>query len=87
MSANLTTSEKSDHYACVIAQGERARVIVCKHNLQWVIQRRKGGPQGRWLAVGYCRARSTVLRLWAGLGEPPNPALDALPERMRGGAA
>lgn len=84
MTASASQRETSDQYAHVIAIGSAARVIACKQDLQWIIQRKKGGSQALWLSLGYCTSKSTVLRLWAGLGEPPCPALDCLPDRMKG---
>jgi hypothetical protein len=84
MTVILSHQEKSDQYARVIALGLETRVIVCRHDQQWIIQRKKGGIQPRWLSLGYCLSKSTVLRLWAGLGETPCPALAALPDRKRG---
>jgi hypothetical protein len=84
MNVILSQQEKSDQYARVIALGVNTRVIVCRHDLQWIIQRKKGGTQPRWLSLGYCLSKSTVLRLWASLGEAPCPALTALPDRKKG---
>ncbi|MBU2866777.1 hypothetical protein [Pacificibacter marinus] len=76
--------ETGDQYARVVALGVVTRVIVCRHDQQWIIQRKKGGTQPRWLSLGYCLSKDTVLRLWAGLGEAPCPALTALPDRKKG---
>ncbi|MFT6527178.1 MAG: hypothetical protein ACJAXG_001125 [Celeribacter sp.] len=84
MTVTLSHRETSDQYARVIALGTNARVIECRQGLQWIIQRKKGGTQPRWLSLGYCTSKTTVLRLWTGLGETPCPNLAALPDRMRG---
>lgn len=79
-----SNKETCNHYARVVVQGKAARIILCRQNIQWIIQRQKGGSDGRWLSLGYCTAKSTVLRLWAGLGESPCRNLDALPDRIKG---
>lgn len=84
--------ETADSYSKVVAVScDGRRVIVCKDDLQWIVQRRKNGGADRpWRAVGYCRTRKAVTRLCAtscGRIDPTAAAvLTALPENF-GGAA
>lgn len=85
-----STHETADGYSRIVAQlGDGGRVIVCKDNIQWILQRRKnGGGEWPWRAVGYCRTRKALMRLAATSCGPIDPvalaALAALPENFGG---
>ena len=50
---DLSTKETSDHYVRVIAQlSKRWRVIRCRHDLQWIIQRRSSADLNKGRSVG-----------------------------------
>ncbi|WP_376873331.1 hypothetical protein [Albirhodobacter sp. R86504] len=74
-----TNSERDCAYGGVITRGSTHRVIACKDDMQWIIQRQKGGDGGRWLSLAHCRCKKTLLRLWSGLNEAPSPVLNRLP--------
>lgn len=84
--------ETADAYSRIVARlCDGWRVIVCKDDLQWILQRRKkGGAERPWRAVGYCRTRKALIRLCAASCGQIDPAamavLAALPENL-GGAA
>lgn len=86
----FATHETADDYAKVLAHLCAGwRVIVCKDDLQWTVQRRKkGGGKWPWRAVGYCRTRKALIRLAAancGRNDPAAlAALAALPENFGG---
>jgi len=65
----MTSSHKecADDYARVIHQHGSHRVIRCKDNLQWIVQRRRARckPGGAaWDAVHYCATREALARLY-----------------------
>lgn len=75
----------------VVRLSEGWRVIRCKDDLQWILQRRKkGGAERPWRAVGFYLTRDALLRASASASARIDPAalaaLAALPERI-GGAA
>lgn len=82
--------ETADGYGNVVAVPcDGWRVIVCKDDLQWIVQRRKNGGADRpWRAVGYCRTRKALVRLCAASCGQIDPAaaaaLAALPENFGG---
>ena len=52
----LSTKETSDNYVWVVAQLSRwRRVFRCRHDLQWIIQRRFPADlnEGRWIGQSY----------------------------------
>ncbi|MEL7303034.1 MAG: hypothetical protein AAGJ53_05010 [Pseudomonadota bacterium] len=55
--AHLSRSETADTYAAVVASSGRFRVVRCKDDLQFIVQRRKyegaGGGKWPWRALAY----------------------------------
>lgn len=59
--------ESYNEYDSVVAQlNDRTRVIACKDNEQWIVQRRSGS---RWNGVSFCRSKAALLRCCGALGE------------------
>ncbi len=77
--------ESSDFYAhSMLVEGD-FRVVVCKDNIQWILQRRRrGNPRaGRaWVSIGYCTCRESLERLWRGKTGCFHAAIRSLPERF-----
>ena len=83
--------ESDDDYGCIVTRlGDVGRVIVCRDDLQWILQRRDGKRAGRarWASVGYCTTREGLLRLCRAFGARIDPsewaALVALPVNIAG---
>lgn len=77
------------HYGRVIVQlSARARVIVCRNDIQWIYQRRDGKKAGapRWVGRSYLRTRKQLIAVLRALKEPLAPSalamLEALPENF-----
>ena len=80
-------SESADAYRAVICTEGNHRVIVCKDDRQWIIQRsRNRRMECVWEGVSYVTTQSALTRLWHGLGCAHAPELDALPNMFRKGA-
>ena len=85
-------TESADDYGRIVSSNGKFRVIVCKGNLQWIVQRRdrsNGGLAGaRWRSLRYFRTRAALITFWTGLNrslESDIPVeLDALPKNFRG---
>ncbi|WP_170474678.1 hypothetical protein [Ruegeria arenilitoris] len=83
--------ETADDYGRVIIRlCPHHRVIICRDDLQWIVQRRKkGGAERPWRAVGYFLTRDALVRCCANLCSRVDPhamaALLALPEHFRRG--
>lgn len=80
--------ETADCYSGVVARlSGDWRVIRCKDDLQWILQRRKkGGAERPWRAVGFYLTRDALLRASARIDPAALAVLAALPDRI-GGAA
>lgn len=62
-----STRECSDYYAKIVQASGSYRVIVCRDDLQWILQRRRAGNPGAgraWHAIGYVTQPDTLERLW-----------------------
>ena len=80
--ADNPTNETAEAYAGVVlrwdySQGKATRIIVCRNELQWIIQYR--APSGGWRAQSFCRVRATLERLLPGRAEEIRATL---PERL-----
>jgi len=90
MTRNAHKESHPDYGRVVITHG-RYRVIVCKDNWHWIIQKReaKSTAGARWRSISYCRSQNTLLRLWTGLqrdsGRTDWPELATLPATFGGG--
>jgi hypothetical protein len=80
--AGVSMKERSDDYAWVICiLNDRWRVIVCKGDWQWILQKSKAeGGHGRvWRGDSYFRTRKALVRVCArSYGGCDTQALDAL---------
>lgn len=60
----LNNEEKSNDYSKLVVQiNERWRVIVCRDDIQWILQSRKGSYKGRpaWRGKSFCRTKEGLL--------------------------
>ena len=83
--------ETADAYDNVVVQlAPRWRVIICKDDLQWIIQKRSAEPlhRGRWRARSHVTCRAALIRLCASLellsDASVRARLEALPEQFSG---
>lgn len=69
-----------DYWAVVVTFCEKWRVITCRDDLQWVIQRCDGARNGRrrWTGVHYCLTKSALLRLCRTVCGQMDPSAEAL---------
>ena len=77
ISAREASCERSDRYVGVIARlNDRWRVIICKHQIQWKLQKRKaeGGPAGAWRGVRYYRTGKALIEACAPCMGPVPPS-------------
>ena len=85
--ARQSRREKDEAYPCIARLNARWRVICCRDDLQWILQRLDGD---QWRGNSFCRTREVLLqRIAERCGEVNATALDlirALPERYEEGA-
>jgi hypothetical protein len=83
--------ETANNYLRIVARlSERWRIIECKDQLQWILQKRDAQRAGqpRWTGYGYFRTRDALIRVSRALCERIDPAtlaaLASLPDRFGG---
>ena len=91
--AHLSTShishrERDDAYIGTIVQfSPRWRLILCKDQMQWIIQKKESSRRGDWRGLKYLTCKDSVLKASGGLGLLSDPkvkaVLHALPMRAR----
>ena len=88
-SANhISHRERDDAYLGTIVQfSPRWRLILCKDQMQWIIQKKESSHRGFWRGKQYLTCKDSVLKASGRLGllsEPNmNEVLKALPEYAR----
>lgn len=92
-SGSLSTShishrERDDAYSGAIVQfSPRWRLILCKDQVQWILQKKESSHQGFWRGKQYLTCKESVLKASGRLGLLADPkaraALHALPARTR----
>ena len=78
---DLSTKETSDNYVQVVAQlSKRWRVIRCRHDLQWIIQRRSSADlnKGRWVGQSYHMTLESLRASCLGATGLQNDKIEAL---------
>jgi hypothetical protein len=53
--------EESDAYPTIANLSTRFRVIACRANIQWILQKRRGDVD-HWRGVWFCRTRQALVR-------------------------
>jgi hypothetical protein len=69
--------EEDEAYPQIVAVlNMRWRVIVCRHGIQWILQRRAGTRHGRprWDGNSYCQTREALLRCISERAGPCDPS-------------
>ena len=77
----LSTKETSDNYVQVVAQlSKRWRVIRCRYDLQWIIQRRFSADlnKGRWIGQSYHMTLESLRASCLGVTGAQNDKTDVL---------
>ena len=78
----LHNNESADEYAAIIIQiDSRTRVIRCRHNLQWIFQRRTSADlnKGHWVGLSYHTS-------WESLTAPNSGVREALNANLKSDA-
>ena len=81
--ARLSTShishrERDDAYIGTIIQfSPRWRLILCKDQMQWIIQKKESSYRGFWRGKQYLTCKDSVLKASGRLGWLSDPAVEA----------
>ena len=78
---DLSTKETIDNYVQVVAQlSKRWRVIRCRHDLQWIVQKRPSADlnKGLWVGQSYHMTLGSLRASCLGFRELQNDKTDVL---------
>ncbi|MCI2393120.1 hypothetical protein MN186_01305 [Aliiroseovarius sp. N1F302] len=84
-SVDLSVRETSDNYRAELFRMGLYRVVVCRHGLQWVLQKQRFKISvlgAAWRNLGYCTTKTALIRLQQAHNAPLHPCMDALPARF-----
>lgn len=91
--ARLSTSNKSHrerdgaYIGTIVQFSPRWRLILCKDQMQWIIQKKESSRRGDWRGKQYLTCKDSVLKACGSLGLLSDPNTEAvlttLPERAR----
>lgn len=68
MSAFQDHRDTFDNYRGELFRQGDYRIVLCKGDIQWIIQCRKKGTGARWIAFGHRTTRKASIRLWTAEG-------------------
>ena len=83
LGAHHETADEYTRVVCLLA--DRWRVVVCKDNDQWIIQRHENGTAKRpWRGVSYHRTKKALVERCGALCGQIDPAAMAALDQVRG---
>ena len=85
--SKLHHNESADEYAAIIMQiDSRTRVIRCRHDLQWIMQKRSSPDlnKGYWIGLSYHTTWDSLIKRYSGFTEALHASLqnDAAQEEV-----
>ena len=87
--SHISHRERDEAYLGTIVQfSPRWRLVLCKDQMQWIIQKKESSRRGDWRGLKYLTCKDSVLKASGSLGLLSDPkvkaVLHALPMRARG---
>ena len=86
--SHISHRERDEAYLGTIVEfNPRWRLILCKDQMQWIIQKKESSRRGDWRGLKYLTCKDSVLKASGSLGLLSDPkvkaVLHALPMRAR----
>ena len=77
--SHISHRERDDAYlGTIVLFSKRWRLVLCKDQMQWIIQRKESSHAGPWRAEKYVTSRSALIRACGTLGLLSDPATEAV---------
>ena len=77
--SHISHRERDDAYIGTIVQfSPRWRLILCKDQMQWIIQKKESSRQGDWRGLKYLTCKDSVLKASGSLGLLSDPKVEAV---------
>ena len=77
-----STREIDDDYNNEVCRHGKARVIVCKDGIQWIVQTQSPKLQ-HWYSQSYCASKKALIRTYLEVGGVECPELAELPKMIK----
>ena len=79
----ISHREREDGYIATVVQfSERWRLIHCKDQMQWIIQKKESSRRGDWRGLKYLTCKDSVLKASVRLGLLCDPEVEATLRRL-----
>ena len=77
--SHISNRERDDAYIGTIVQfSPRWRLVLCKDQMQWIIQKKESSRRGDWRGKQYLTRKDSVLKASVRLGLLSDPKVDAV---------
>jgi len=81
--SHISHRERDDAYTGKIAQfSPRWRLVLCKDEMQWIIQKKESSRRGDWRGKLYLTCKDSVLKASGSLGLLSDPEVEATLRRL-----
>ena len=75
----ISHREREDGYIATVVQfNQRWRLVLCKDQIQWIIQKKESSHRGFWRSKHYLTCKDSVLKASVRLGLLSDPKVDAV---------
>ena len=76
---HISHRERDDAYGGKIVQfSPRWRLVLCKDQMQWIIQKKESSRRGDWRGLKYFTCKDSVLKASGSLGLLSDPKVEAV---------
>ena len=77
--SHISHRERDEAYLGAIVQfNPRWRLVLCKDQMQWIIQKKESSRQGDWRGLKYLTCKDSVLKASGSLGLLSDPKVKAV---------
>jgi len=79
----ISHREREDGYIATVAQfNQRWRLVLCKDQIQWIIQRKESSRRGDWRGLKYLTSRESVFAACGKLELLSDPKVETTLHRL-----
>ena len=79
----ISHREREDGYIATVVQfNQRWRLVLCKDQMQWIIQKKESSRRGDWRGKLYLTCKDSVLKASGSLGLLSDPEVEATLRRL-----
>ena len=80
---HISHRERDDAYlGAIVKFSLRWRLVICKDQMQWIIQKKESSHRGFWRGMKYLTCKDSVLKASGSLGLLSDPEVEATLRRL-----